>query len=587
MARMIPSHYDESVTSGAERRIFNLLKSDPDTATWTVLHSLGLARRGSKRYGEIDFVILVPGAGLVCLEVKGGRISCVDGTWYTTTRSGERNALSRSPFMQAREGMFALRGAVAKEFGSDSILTRCPAVYAVAFPDVSTPPSTPEFEPSQAIGFDELHAPISRSITQLIRTRLGPRPSEQPGFPTAEQLRMLREFLRPDFERVVAMSTVIREAEERLLSLTEEQYARLDELEANPRCFFEGAAGTGKTLLAVEFARRSALAGRETLLLCYNRILGAWMRERVMKEGIPTLRAGTFHSVLRELILATSYGHEFRARETAAPAGELFDEVYPFYGELVLAETNAAVDTLVVDEAQDLTTKPVLDVLNSWLTGGLAGGIWAMFGDFTRQAMFGCGGKGAVLIGEYCEHYTRARLTVNCRNTRRIGEETVLLSGFDTPPFRVGQFEGAPVEYHYWSTAEDQQRLLREVLERLTANLHDADSIVLLSPRRWETSVASRLAAIRGLTIVEVGPERQAESRERQLSWATVQAFKGMESPVVVVLDIDTLEGEREQSVIYVAMSRARSYLVMLLHENLRGVIRAHVRRKLVQGSTR
>ena len=60
---------------------------------------------------------------------------------------------------------------------------------------------------------------------------------------------------------MAAMSVRIERAEEKLLRLTEEQYDRLEELEDNPRCLFEGAAGTGKTLLAVEFARRRARAG--------------------------------------------------------------------------------------------------------------------------------------------------------------------------------------------------------------------------------------------------------------------------------------------------------------------------------------
>ena len=55
---MIPIDFDDSTTSAAERKLFELLKHDPETAEWTVLHSLGLARRGRKPFGEIDFVVL-------------------------------------------------------------------------------------------------------------------------------------------------------------------------------------------------------------------------------------------------------------------------------------------------------------------------------------------------------------------------------------------------------------------------------------------------------------------------------------------------------------------------------------------------
>ena len=45
MAKMIPVQMDSDGISKAEQRIFGLLKTDPATKNWTVLHSLGLARR--------------------------------------------------------------------------------------------------------------------------------------------------------------------------------------------------------------------------------------------------------------------------------------------------------------------------------------------------------------------------------------------------------------------------------------------------------------------------------------------------------------------------------------------------------------
>ena len=47
MARTIPAVIDDGVVSSAERRVFYLLDTDPDTSGRTVLHLLGLARRGT------------------------------------------------------------------------------------------------------------------------------------------------------------------------------------------------------------------------------------------------------------------------------------------------------------------------------------------------------------------------------------------------------------------------------------------------------------------------------------------------------------------------------------------------------------
>ena len=83
MARMIPARIDDAVESSAERRIFDLLQTDPGTNGWIVLHSLGLARRRTGPFGEIDFVVIIPGEGILCLEVK-------EGVSPARTGSGER-----------------------------------------------------------------------------------------------------------------------------------------------------------------------------------------------------------------------------------------------------------------------------------------------------------------------------------------------------------------------------------------------------------------------------------------------------------------------------------------------------------------
>ena len=70
MAKMIPRYCDDRAPS-SEKRVFQHLKEDPDTRDWTVFHSLGLTPLRSGPYGEIDFVVIIPREGIVCLEVKG------------------------------------------------------------------------------------------------------------------------------------------------------------------------------------------------------------------------------------------------------------------------------------------------------------------------------------------------------------------------------------------------------------------------------------------------------------------------------------------------------------------------------------
>ena len=149
-----------------------------------------------------------------------------------------------------------------------------------------------------------------------------------------------------------------------------------------------------------------------------------------------------------------------------------------------------------MDEAQDLFSAPVLDVLNRSVGGGIAGGRWAIFGDFTRQALFGRTDDPLQLLSDYCDHFTRARLTLNCRNTRRIALETVLMSGFEDLPFRLSQDEGLPVEHRYWENSSDLADTLGEVIDRLLDEGTKLSDIVILSPRRLENSALAKVSKI-------------------------------------------------------------------------------------------
>ena len=580
---MIPAQIEDEGVSSSEQKIFRLLDRDPDTQDWIVLHSLGLARRKTGPFGEIDFVAIIPGKGIVCLEVKGGRVACKHGEWQTTNRYGEVARLKKSPFMQSRDSMFALRTAIVRHFGESSPEGRCPIGCGVVFPDVSCPPPSPEFERSDVIDSKDLRDPISRSIARLANHRLREFRNRD-GSPalTAAKAKSIANFLRPDFELVVAKGTSVQRSEEKLISLTEEQYEMLDALEENPRCLFEGAAGTGKTLLALEYARRAKNCGSKVLLVCFNRLLGEWLSNETKDSGI---RTGTWHRFVKDLIATSSVSEEFaREEHKAHEAGDIqkiFDEIYPFYGEVALEELGAMFDVLVVDEAQDVCRQNMLDVLNLSLVGGLASGRWAMFGDFTRQALYGGIDKPIDVLASYGEHFVRARLTLNCRNTRRIAIETSLLSGFQSPPFRTGEVEGVPVEHRYWKNPRELVEVLKNIVERLVNENVCVEDIVILSARRREHSALAEVQKISHFPIVDVTSTQR--NFRAALKFSTIHSFKGLESSVVILLGIEEIDTEEWQSLLYVGMSRARSLLVLMISERSRESIQGLIRRGIAQ----
>ena len=96
--------------------IFDMLKKDSFTEDWIVLHSLNLSQHTKRLYGEIDFLLLIPNAGVFVMEVKGGDVRCKNGEWEFIDRHGNVNR-NKSPFNQARDAMFSLQTEIKKELG--------------------------------------------------------------------------------------------------------------------------------------------------------------------------------------------------------------------------------------------------------------------------------------------------------------------------------------------------------------------------------------------------------------------------------------------------------------------------------------
>jgi Nuclease-related domain/UvrD-like helicase C-terminal domain/AAA domain len=560
MAKMLPRFIDVSVVA-SERRVFEALRTARDSDDWTVLHSLALSSQWAGEFGEIDFLVIIPGRGIVCVEVKGGGVAVRDGGWTTRNRWGHTETLKRSPFRQAQEGMWKLLSSLKSRFGAGSTEARCPVGWLVVLPDVSCPPMTPEATRDEIVDRDDLERDLGRRVAEAPSlVRLFERVDVvRPSTVTCSKI---LTFLRPEFERVAVPKSEDWDAENRIKALTEEQFEALDGTVDNRNCLLQGPAGTGKTLIGLEAARRSAALGRDVLILCFNKNLSRWIVEAVREFGPGRVVAGNMHSVLRERVLASSFRPDLVAAEKAASPDEVFGRIYYELGALAIEDSEERFDAIIVDEAQDLPADQLAQLLKTWRRDD--GGSTVLFlGDFTRQAIY-AGGQATSFTGLKAALGDLAifNLRLNCRNTRRIAQQTAALSGFGQPRLSDRQPEGDQVSIQFYRDGAEGLGHLDRIVKALKVGGQKPCEMVVLSPRRRENSLLANRTKVAGLSVRDLQSAGPSD-----LVFSTIHAFKGLERPVVIVTDAVGASEDETDALLYVAMSRARLRLVLLVPE--------------------
>ncbi len=573
MARMIPPVIDTNCTSPGEREVFGDLRSDPVAADWTVLHSFGVAEHPTRGEGEVDFVVLVPGAGVVCLEVKGGNVRRDDGVWYYGTGAHEK-ACTRGPFRQAAEGMHGLRTHVAR---ADPELAGVMFFSGVVFTRVDFDQRSPEWHDWQVA---DRRTVLERGVPgfcldllERAHERVAACPEAKwyrpaASRPDARQIERLVALLRGDFEFFVTPRVQVEQAERTIRRFTAEQYRALDMIEDNERVLFRGPAGTGKTVLALEAARRFALAGKRTGLFCFNRMLAEWLVEEARQAQSPKAPiewVNTFHHYLVDK-LAVDPSCEWGAEVWSNELPDMFVEKV-LGGELPVP----AFDAIVIDEVQDLLTPRFLDVFDTVLKGGLAHGRWAMFGDLERQAIYASHDEGemmdlAPVLGERSPHYVRMPLRRNCRNCAPIAE--TVERAFGMSPGYDGVLEeaaGPAVKVQVYRNAREQRRALRKALKR-AGELFTNGEIMVLSFRNDGDCCAAD--AQEEDPSLKLNPLRLYGPDSGSVGYCTVHSFKGMEAPAVILTDVDGLGAKRMRGLLYVGMTRARIQLSIIMHQD-------------------
>ena len=562
MARMIPP-VPAWETPDSERYVYERFQSVlPDS--WTVIHSQRflLPRRGGKREevdreGELDFLVLDPMRGALGLEVKGGGVRRTADGWRSRDRRGEEHVI-KDPGEQVSKAVHAIRRYLDDAAGFGGKGLRCRFGWGVVLPDIECPLDMGPDLPRDGILDRSDFVRLKEAVDRVFTHRVGDgRPLSEAG---------AGAFVAALVERYPPASRLalqFKEEHQEQLRLTEEQMRLLDNLAAHDRAAIAGAAGTGKTVLAMEKARRLALCGQRVLLLCFNMPLA-----RELAASADGFDVETFHALCRRLALQAGLRFEppgrgrdtrFWAEEAPMLLLEALQQLHP----------DVRYDAIVVDEGQDFLPDwwPCLDEA---LRRNRDGTLYAFYD--SRQNIYGGGPPGALEVSE-------TRLDVNCRNTVRIAEYAAGQIGTEAH-VKAGAPQGQPVEVVTCADGEEVVRVVTAKLDQLVLRESvDPDGIAIVSTRRLGSSPFARGHRAGCFELVNLDERRRPLSTgSRRVVFDTLHRFKGLERDVVILLDLPEDDSDRAARGVdgrsvgarvtashrYVAASRARNLLIVV-----------------------
>ncbi|HTE57189.1 MAG TPA: NERD domain-containing protein/DEAD/DEAH box helicase [Verrucomicrobiae bacterium] len=548
-------------TSNAERKLFKIIKESENLDNWYCLHSLGLSKHLSKREGEIDILLVGP-AGVFVIEIKGGRVRRENGVWKFTDRYGRVSEKRESPFTQARSAMYSLRADLAQQF--DTNINQYLFGYGVALPDIQFTTESPEWDLQTVFDVRDTNMPFEDYLNRLIGNwKSRQRSAKQL---TKKEISEIVKYVRGDFETIFPISVAISDSEAEIIKLTDEQFMCLDAMAENKRVLFQGAAGTGKTLLAAEQAKRNEAQGIRTLLLCYNKFLAACLDESLNKtEKMQHVDVKTIHSFFHDTITQAGLEQGLKTAQSN-DNNELYQQVYPELFNKAWSD-EYSYDAIIIDEAQDVLSDTYINCLSRAVRGGIEDGRWTVFLDPENQKnMF-------LNLDEKTFSKLKAlsvtyKLSINCRNTKPIAIQTEIISGIKAPT--VNKLEGIPVRYVWFQDDADQANKVSYEINKLLDGRVSANDITILSPKRYSSSLAGsgRLRTKQPLLLLDTDNIRS--ERGEKIAYTSIQSYKGLESSVVILTDISELNRDWDKVVNYVGFTRARTALVVAVKSTLK-----------------
>lgn len=544
MAVMIPGSGPRSFDPAShEGDIYFSLERMSDE--FYVIHSYDLTsnRNGIWHEIEADFVVFHPSLGVLCIEAKAGQVSYRDGEWLYGSGLLMKHG---GPYAQANAMKFRIRDRF-NEVGLREESRRCGFMRAVWFPSIKAEQMRGIDFPSEAsfdttLFFDDLNNPEPkiRSIMAMAY-----RPKSTP-LTTADARRILERVICPEFSVIPTKRYRYDLADYRFSRLLESQVRVLSFIRDQKVAVIAGAAGTGKTLIAIEHVKGEVMRGRRVLYLCYNALLKDDVTERL--------------SGVSGVDVYTIAGFACRVCDSAVPD---YDGLADWLIGREEDATGFPFDSVVIDEGQDFGIEAIdramiVDILENIMRA--RGGSFYVFYDKNQLI------QGSKLPTFFNDADCKLTLYVNCRNTkdiaicsnRAIGEKDdvqLAMQSLSSPPLLFA--------------SDDSNAQAKFIDEQINA-LNEAgvkDIVMLTCKTLAQSSLKDRFLSAGSRSMRY--PAITERWNKASVPVTTCRKFKGLEAEAIILIDVDKSMWEDPASaydpfpglIFYTGASRAKHEL--------------------------
>jgi ATP:corrinoid adenosyltransferase len=481
---------------------------------------------------ELDAVVVFPDAGIGVIEIKGSHISFTRGLWWQETPEGVKEI---DPAKQTMHGWYALRRFIERQPTWSRGKLR--GDWFLAFPDTVLAENQdlgPQGRRETIIAKGEHEEAASRIFDQLTR----------PGritLPSGGWSDQLLDLLQGTGEQPSVIEQRVVQRLRHVEQLTTAQSTILDLLRNTPRMEIVGGAGTGKTWLAMEQAKRWANEGLRVAFLTYTRGLSEMVAKAMTELPITEQPqfVGTFHYLgfLWGVTPTQEQEHNEDYWNNTAP------QLYLDKAEAL--KPTEKFDAIVVDEAQDFAASwwPVIQsAVNDQSNIRIA-----IFRDDAQDVFEGRHARPDIDLATF-------PLDDNLRNARQVVETFAPLTE-NTTTVRGG--EGFPT---------------RIVLTESDNVIEAADDAVsqLVDVEGW---LPEHVALLTTRNRHPVHAEQFAQSKETywkdlwdtdDVFYGTVRGFKGLERPAVVIAINGFPSNINPKHLVYTAITRATDLVILV-----------------------